>query len=105
MTFEITKNGVLNEEVRRLSQGSSSQLKVLVTEDREAKIKAKRAKIKVDANQDTRILNVIILVGLAILRKNASSGRKRTKLAEINMKERKKKNLIVLLLPLLMMIC
>ncbi|KAG6431267.1 hypothetical protein SASPL_109345 [Salvia splendens] len=43
VTLEIAKNGVLNEEVRRRSQGSSSQSEVLVTEDRgEAKIKAKR---------------------------------------------------------------
>ncbi|KAK8527579.1 hypothetical protein V6N12_054785 [Hibiscus sabdariffa] len=65
ITLDLAKSGVLNEKVRRRSQGSTSQSEVLVTENKgETEKKMIRVEIKVEASQDRdiRILSVIIVV-------------------------------------------
>ncbi|KAG6387429.1 hypothetical protein SASPL_152616 [Salvia splendens] len=59
VTLEIAKNGVLNEEVRRRSQGSSSQSEVLVTEDRgRSKNKGKKGRDKSRSKSKSRYKNI-----------------------------------------------
>ncbi|XP_052875443.1 probable disease resistance protein At4g27220 [Gossypium arboreum] len=87
ITLDLAKSGVLNEEVRRRSQGSTSRSEVLVIENRgESRDKDGKGRDKSEASQDrdTRILSVIIVVRKVISRNIASSGRKRTKVVVIN---------------------
>ena len=72
VTMESTKSGVLNEEMRRISQASSSSAShsdVLVTEDRgETSPEVKMIEVKVEASQslNTRILHVTISTRMGI---------------------------------------
>lgn len=72
VTMEYTKSGVLNEEMRRRSQASSSSAShsdVLVTEDRgETSPEVKMIEVKVEASQslNTRILHVTIATRMGI---------------------------------------
>ena len=59
VTLEIAKNGVLNEEVRRRPQGSSSQSEILVTEDRgRSKNKGKKGRGKSRSKSKSRYKNI-----------------------------------------------
>ena len=59
ITLEIAKKGVLNEEVRRRSQGSSSQSDILVTEDRgRSKDKGGKHRDKSRSKSRSRFKNV-----------------------------------------------
>ena len=72
VTMESTKSGVLNEEIRRISQASSSSAShsdVLVTEDRgETSPEVRMIEVKVEASQslNTRILHVTIATRIGI---------------------------------------
>ena len=72
VTMEYTKSGVLNEEIRRISQDSSSSAShsdVLVTEDRgETSLEVRMIEVKVEASQslNTRILHVTIATRMGI---------------------------------------
>ncbi|KAK8589282.1 hypothetical protein V6N12_023684 [Hibiscus sabdariffa] len=72
IALDLAKSDMLNEEVRRRSQGSTSQSQVLVIENmRETEKKMVRVEIKAEASQDRdiRILSVII-VHAAVTREN-----------------------------------
>ncbi|KAK8589519.1 hypothetical protein V6N12_023913 [Hibiscus sabdariffa] len=64
ITLDLAKSGVLNEEVRRKSQGSTSQSEVLVTENRgEAKKKMRESKgggDKHDQNDEEKSERVVV---------------------------------------------
>ena len=59
MTVELAKNGVLNEEVRRKTQGSSSQSEVLLTENRgRSKSKSEKGRDKSRSKSRSRYKNL-----------------------------------------------
>ncbi|KAK9020636.1 hypothetical protein V6N11_010654 [Hibiscus sabdariffa] len=64
ITLDLAKSGVLNEEVRRRSQGSTLHSEVLVTENM-GEIEKKMAMVEIKAeaspDQDIRILSIIIV--------------------------------------------
>jgi len=74
VTMEYAKSGVLNEEMRRRSQGSTSTTShsdVLVTEDRgETSSEVRMTEIKVEVSQslNTRMLHVTIATRMGISR-------------------------------------
>ena len=64
ISMDVAKRGVLNEGMRRKSQGSSSHLKALFTEfGGEVKVKAPKIEVKARSSQGKiiRILSVIIV--------------------------------------------
>ncbi|KAJ0085245.1 hypothetical protein Patl1_07552 [Pistacia atlantica] len=83
VTMEYVKSGVLNEEVRRKTQGSLSShsegQSLKTAGEARVKVKGKMVEVKVGVSQgqSTRILNVTTVVKLGISRNIATNGKER----------------------------